>query len=183
MTDSSTKIRYGLQGAGHYNYFRDYNPQIGRYIQSDPVGLAGGVNAYAYVNGQPLSSVDPEGLLLTGLHAFSRDMTTDDAVTAGAMGNAAAEEGGIGGAAVAAAGVAGLAGVRAGWMCYRVVEKNKDICNNAVLAAILGASICGNMSGTVKGSARSYPRDRERIEDVGNATRQSPRRNTGTDPR
>ncbi|NKI94721.1 RHS repeat protein [Rhizobacter sp. SG703] len=44
------------------NYFRTYDPSLGRYIQSDPVGLAGGWNTYAYAEGQPTAYVDPRGL-------------------------------------------------------------------------------------------------------------------------
>jgi RHS repeat-associated protein len=45
----------------HYNYFRDYSPEIGRYIESDPIGLDGGLNTYLYANANPLTYVDPTG--------------------------------------------------------------------------------------------------------------------------
>jgi RHS repeat-associated protein len=46
----------------HYNYFRDYDPRTGRYIESDPVGLAGGINTYAYTRNAPTTNVDATGL-------------------------------------------------------------------------------------------------------------------------
>lgn len=46
----------------HYNYFRTYDPTIGRYTQSDPIGLAGGHHRYAYAVNSPISAYDPLGL-------------------------------------------------------------------------------------------------------------------------
>jgi len=45
----------------HYNYFRYYEPETGRYISPDPIGLAGGINIYGYAKQNPLSFVDPQG--------------------------------------------------------------------------------------------------------------------------
>jgi RHS repeat-associated protein len=47
----------------HYNYFRDYDPGLGRYRQSDPIGLLGGLHTYAYADSSPLLRTDELGLM------------------------------------------------------------------------------------------------------------------------
>ncbi len=56
----------GLRGL-HQNYFRDFDPQVGRYVESDRIGLGGGsFSTYAYANGSPINLYDPLGLWWIG---------------------------------------------------------------------------------------------------------------------
>jgi RHS repeat-associated protein len=45
----------------HQNYFRDYSPAIGRYVESDPIGLLGGINTYLYASANPVGLIDVDG--------------------------------------------------------------------------------------------------------------------------
>jgi RHS repeat-associated protein len=49
------------QAGLHQNGFRDYDPAEGRYVESDPIGLMGGLNPYSYVRAGPMSLADPAG--------------------------------------------------------------------------------------------------------------------------
>jgi RHS repeat-associated protein len=53
------------QAGLHQNYYRDYDPAVGRFAQSDPSGLGGGLNTYNYSGGNPLSNFDPLGRYCT----------------------------------------------------------------------------------------------------------------------
>lgn len=46
----------------YYNRARYYDPTVGRFISEDPIGLAGGVNQYAYAGNDPINGIDPSGL-------------------------------------------------------------------------------------------------------------------------
>jgi RHS repeat-associated protein len=66
MVGVHRRVRRTSSGRSVQNYFRDYDPALGRYVQPDPIGLQGGLNPYLYANGNPLAYMDPYGLWALG---------------------------------------------------------------------------------------------------------------------
>ena len=69
-TTSINTVENNLRFAGQYfdaesnlhqNWFRDYDPETGRYLERDPIGLNGGVNTYGYANANPVLFTDTTG--------------------------------------------------------------------------------------------------------------------------
>jgi RHS repeat-associated protein len=73
---------YDGESGLHYNYYRNYDPLIGRYAESDPIGLEGGVGTYTYVLNNALGFIDPNGLVSMCRLAA----TTAGAVVGGSLG-------------------------------------------------------------------------------------------------
>ena len=56
----------------HYNYFRCYDPKVGRYLRKDPIGIEGGINLFLYSMNNPTNITDPLGLK-SGWREFFND--------------------------------------------------------------------------------------------------------------
>jgi RHS repeat-associated protein len=62
----SSDSYYDAETGLSYNYFRDYDPSVGRFVESDPIGQHGGLNTYSYVLNSPVDYVDSLGALRQG---------------------------------------------------------------------------------------------------------------------
>lgn len=65
---------YDAETLLHYNYFREYDANLGRYEESDPIGLNGGLNTYSYVGSSPLAAIDPSGEIVWSGTMLSRGL-------------------------------------------------------------------------------------------------------------
>jgi RHS repeat-associated protein len=118
-----TGRRIDAETNGLYYYrARMYSPVLGRFLQPDPIGTAGGINLYAYVGNDPINFVDPQGLALDAvgnavsngfLHSADADLAQSQGVTDFVQQHPelAAAEGAIGLAAIAAPTAAGAGGL------------------------------------------------------------------------
>ncbi len=59
---------YDTESNTHYNYYRNYDPELGRYLQADPMGISQGMNLYTYANSNPVQYIDPQGLFALYIH-------------------------------------------------------------------------------------------------------------------
>jgi RHS repeat-associated protein len=133
-------------GGLHYNYFRDYDPATGRYIEPDPIGLRGGRNLYVYAGGGPVQYADPSGRCpWCVIGGAVIGVTVNVGVTLVANGsNVTAKQ--VGAAAVSgliSGGLGGLAGPAGGTLALELGLGNSAGLGAVATSGILSAGAAG----------------------------------------
>ncbi len=178
--------RYDSATGLHYNYYRDYDPATGRYVESDPIGLEGGVSTYSYADNNALINMDPDGLQF---FPYSRNLNTRppyripdqvarEANAVWGVATVGATVGTVGPIVISGSVTGAPAAASAAWNTTANVCKSKKAREAALdLCVVIGLCLSPG------GSPRSWIEHQRRVQEMTESARRAPRRTINVAPK